>query len=711
MILTYYTLLELESGTSERKGQIIGDLSSYIEESDYLSHASTETRLVFNENALKGVYEFIQSYDENEDCTMYMVAVNEDESIYDYADQEIDQFEDVIEIFPNLDESRVDSITLDFKRSTDQRQSGFTKSEEKISFEKAGKIVKPIVNEIEDKSADDRDLAEISRLLPTMEKLAESTSAKLDIDDDSQMAEIIISSSESSLAIMHTLMSDELDGIEDLNVEQINRLILKDVASSQQAASYLASKRVLQSFLEEVRTRKEEIETRYDRQMQEYIDEMVEKLKAEYREKVPDDTAENLQHFYQSIEPQYNAINYDHDRAMSELNDLIMKDFTSADRSPAMRALKKYLTLKEQIRQSALRSIERLHTTEETTKVENVPESHPKINEEERRELELLRRQNSEYEELNRQREQELQRLKDLEAQQAQLEQQRLEEQERMLAARKDEEIPVIETAEPIKDDSNKLDELSSESQSFDENLTSENHLEAVVAEELPDQNQGELQVDEGSSDSENQEMQQVQVAAVNLDDLMEEDQANEESFNDEEIFDESKPRKGSNRRKKKSLPVKIALAVAGLAVSAAIVFTGVKMLNDHSSSKPDQVQTSASSQSQQIEDTIFNVGDVLTITGADGESLDVTIKEFKADGSAVAEDSNKDKWLITRDQMSDYAKSHPDQFKKTQSSSKTSQSSQGSQTKSETSSEANTTSDKSKEESNHSSESKSDKS
>ena len=714
MILTYYTLLELESGTSERKGQIIGDLFSYIEESDYLSHASTETRLVFNENALKGVYEFIQSYDENEDCTMYMVAVNEDESIYDYADQEIDQFEDVIEIFPNLDESRVDSITLDFKRSTDQRQSGFTKSEEKISFEKAGNIIKPIVNEIEDKSADDQDLAEISRLLPTKEKLVESTSAKLGIDDDSQMAEIIISSSESSLAIMHTLMSDELDGINDLNVEQINRMILKDVVSSEQAASYLASKRVLQSFLDEVKTRKEEIETRYDRQMQAYIDEMVEKLKAEYRANVPDDTAENLQQFYQSIEPQYNAINYDHDRSMTELNDLIMKDFTSADRSPAMRALKKYLTLKEQIKQSALRSIEKLHATEEIPQIEESREVHSTISDEERQELELLRRKNLEYEELNRQRELELQRSKELEAQkQSQIEQQQLEEQERMLAARKEEEIAVIERAK-IDEDSSGLSESSAETQSLDEDdLASENNqLEDTSAEETSDHSHEEIEVSDESSDSEDREMEQVQAASVNLEDLLEDDKLYEESSTEDDLFEESKPRKSSHRRKKMSLPVKIGLAVAGLVVSAAIVFTGVKMLNNQSSSGNDQVQTSTSSQSQQIEDTIFNVGDVLTITGADGASLDVTIKEFKADGSAVAEDANKDKWLITRDQMSDYAKSHPDQFKKTQSSSSASQSSQGSQTKSETSSEASSTSqDKSKTETNQSSESSSDKS
>ena len=135
-------------------------------------------------------------------------------------------------------------------------------------------------------------------------------------------------------------------------------------------------------------------------------------------------------------------------------------------------------------------------------------------------------------------------------------------------------------------------------------------------------------------------------------------------------------------------LPMKIGLIAAGVIASIAIVFTGVTMLNGSSSksNEPSQEQTSGSNQSQQIEDTIFNVGDVLTITGSDGASLDVTIKEFKSDGSAVAEDANKDKWLITREQMSEYAKSHPDQFKKTNSGSAGSKSSESKSSESKTS-------------------------
>lgn len=718
MVLTYYTLLELESGTSERKGQIVGELLSYIDESDYLSHASSETRLVFNENALKGVYEFIQSYDENEDCSIYVVAINEDESIHDYSDHEIDQFEDCIEVFPNLDESRVDSITLEFKRSTDQRQSGFANSEEKISFERAGKIVNPILNDIEDQS-EDRDLVEIKRLLPTKDKLIESTSAKLGIDDDSQMAEIIISSSESSLAIMHTLMSEELDQIEDLDIENINRLILKKVASSDQAISYLSSKNILQSFLAEVNSRKEEIETEYDRQMQLYLDEMIEKLKAEYRAKVPDETALNLKKFYQSIEPQYNSISQEHNRSLEELNLLIMRDFTSADRSPAMKALRKFLTLKEQIKQSALRSIERLHSTG-SRQVEDTSRNVSTLNDSDKEELETLRRQNQELEENARLREIEMNRLKEIEyAREEELEQKRVEEQEKLQTPIKSESIAysdvdlnesrpsddyVAESAEAVEAAEDTSEQMIREEENISNNVIS---FDSEQPKDLEDQSNVELSEYEHSGSDES-DMKQIQVASVNLDDL-EEDQHSNDVLDEEDFFEDRDSIRTDKTRKKMSLPVKIGLVLAGVIVSAAIVFFGVKMLNNQSSHGSNQVQTTTDGQSQQIENTIFNVGDVLTITGSEGESLDVTIKEFKSDGSAVAEDANKDKWLITRDQMIAYADAHPDQFKKTQSSEESKSSKD--QEKSESSESTTTSTSSSKDESTSSSESTSDKS
>lgn len=701
MILTYYALLELESGTSERKGQIIGELLSFIDESDYLSHASTETRLVFNENALKGLHEFVQSYEDNEDCALYIVAINEDESIYDRLDQDINDFEDAIEIFPNMDESRVDAITLDFKRSTDQRRSGFEKSEERISFDKVSQIVKPVVSSIEDREEiKDPDLAEIARLLPTKEKLLQSTSAKLDIDDDSQMAEIIISSSESSLAIMHTLMSDELDQVEDLDVDQINKIILSKIAESDQAKGYLKSRALLNEFLQEVNKRKQEIESQYERDMNAYIEQMVERLKEEYRSKVPDETNRNLQLFYSSIEDQYNMISSEHDATTKALNDRIMKDFTTADRSPAMKALKKYLTLKDQIRNSALRSIERLHTAE-TAKNEissisveaPVNQSQTGLNDSDREELERLRRQESERLELERQ--EELERQKEIERQKELERQEELESQkeiERQEEFEHHEEINSIDSdkeksavAESVQDS----DEIENNSDSqvsvaiLNNSLTAEETQQELEYQKNAKDLAGSenLEDDRDESESDSDEMRQVQTASVNLEDLSDDD-----SFEDEDFLEE--PDKTKKPRKKMKLPMKIGLIAAGVIASIAIVFTGVTMLNGSSSktNEPGQEQTSEGNQSKQIEDTIFNVGDVLTITGSDGESLDVTIKEFKSDGSAVAEDANKDKWLITRDQMSEYAKSHPDQFKKSKSGSNDSKSSETTSSETKTS-------------------------
>ena len=139
------------------------------------------------------------------------------------------------------------------------------------------------------------------------------------------------------------------------------------------------------------------------------------------------------------------------------------------------------------------------------------------------------------------------------------------------------------------------------------------------------------------------------------------------------------------------SLPVKIGLGVAAVVMSIVLVFGTLALLNSGHKSSVKKDQTVKSS--AKIDDTLFNVGDVLTITGQDGASLDVTIKEFKKDGSAVAEDDNKDKWLITRDQMKEYAKAHPDQFKDKKK--KSSKSSDGSKSESSSTSDSSKSEDK----------------
>ena len=390
-----------------------------------------------------------------------------------------------------------------------------------------------------------------------------------------------------------------------------------------------------------------------------------------------------------------------------------MKDFTSADRSPAMKALKKYLTLKEQIRQSALRSIERLNVTDDHSSQQDSNHSINGLSEAEKQELEILRKRQVEHEELERRQELELERLRQIEAdrlkelEQVQFEKEQIEksqiENQKESMSLPSEEIAVIEETE--KPSEKMFDDVEQNEVSEDLNESSES-IEDVSAIEL-DQTESSSETDSIDTDHvDDSEMNQVQVASVSLDDLTDNEELEDNFFDEEE---DKTPIKEKSHRKKMKLPVKIALVALGLIASAGIVFTGVKMLNDRSSSTPDQVQTSSSSQSQQIEDTIFNVGDVLTITGTDGESLDVTIKEFKSDGSAVAEDANKDKWLITRDQMSEYARSHPDQFKKTHSSSNGSETSKDHQNKSGSSSESksdvnSTTDASSKSDSNHSS-------
>ena len=656
MQLTYYVLLEIMSSTSDRRGRILGSLEDHIDMEDFLSDASDNRRMLFNENALKGVKEFVDSQNEPELYRLYVVAVSEDKSIFEYGDQDISKFEDIIEIYPNLDTSRVDEITLEFKRSTEQKQPGFEKSQEQIRFDKVSDIVKPVVDEqrsfdesvLED--LDDEDI--VAKRLPTMDKLLEIVDAKLDIEEDSQIGEVVISQSESSLAIMQALMSDDLAEVESIDVDRINRMILSKVKESDKAKSYLQSNEALERFLDEVRSRKEEIESQYERDMQAYIDEVVENLKIEYRKTVPDNTEKNLQEYYESINDDYSAVQEQFDRSQKDLDKEIMKIFTSSDRSSAMKALRKFLTLKEQIRESALKSIQKIHLAESSSQ-------------------ELDRSNKLEQERLAEQRRLEQERLE-----QERLEQERFAEQQRL----EQERLAEAEALESLQSKEVHLIDDRNDDESEESDKSEESELQ-----EVRDENTDDLEEDASHtdlSDSDEDDMKRSEVAKVDLSDIISEDE--DEDDLDDVVSD-------TKKSSKMSLPVKIGLGVAAVVMSIVLVFGTLALLNSGHKSSVKKDQTVKSS--AKIDDTLFNVGDVLTITGQDGASLDVTIKEFKKDGSAVAEDDNKDKWLITRDQMKEYAKAHPDQFKDKKK--KSSKSSDGSKSESSSTSDSSKSEDK----------------
>lgn len=693
MQLTYYVLLEIMSSTSDRRGRILGSLEDHIDMEDFLSDASDNRRMLFNENALKGVKEFVDSQNEPELYRLYVVAVSEDKSIFEYGDQDISKFEDIIEIYPTLDTSRVDEITLEFKRSTEQKQPGFEKSQEQIRFDKVSDIVKPVVDEqrsfdesvLED--LDDEDI--VAKRLPTMDKLLEIVDAKLDIEEDSQIGEVVISQSESSLAIMQALMSDDLAEVESIDVDRINRMILSKVKESDKAKSYLQSNEALDRFLDEVRARKEEIESQYDRDMQAYIDEVVENLKIEYRKTVPDNTEKNLQEYYESINDDYSAVQEQFDKSQKDLDKEIMKIFTSSDRSSAMKALRKFLTLKEQIRESALKSIQKIHLAESSSqeldrsnKLEQERLAEQRRLEQERLEQErleqerLAEQQRLEQERLEQERLAEQQRLEQERLEQERLEQERLAEQQRL----EQERLAEAEALESLQSKEVHLIDDRNDDESEESDKSEESELQ-----EVQDENTDDLEEDASHtdlSDSDEDDMKRSEVAKVDLSDIISEDE--DEDDLDDVVSD-------TKKSSKMSLPVKIGLGVAAVVMSMVLVFGTLALLNSGHKSSVKKDQTVKSS--AKIDDTLFNVGDVLTITGQDGASLDVTIKEFKKDGSAVAEDDNKDKWLITRDQMKEYAKAHPDQFKDKKK--KSSKSSDGSKSESSSTSDSSKSEDK----------------
>lgn len=699
MNLTYFVMIEMLEATHDLRGRIVGEISRFVNMDDYLSSDNLDTtRLFFNENAAKGVSAYLSEVGDDLKILSKIVAIPEEFSIFDFEDEPIEDFEDVIDIFPNKD-ARYNHLTGEFKRKTDTLKVDSVESKP-IVFERAANIVKDLSESVSDKSelADTSIVANqmILDLLPTSDTLKEIIHARLDIEDDNEFSEVIISQSESSLAIMQTLMSDDLAEVEDMNVESINRKILPKIESSKTTDSYLQSEKVLNDFIEEVRLRESEIRSEYQRNLDEYIAQVVKEVEAEYRRKVPDLTEQNVQNFYAEVSEEFVSKSDARDQAKKALKDEIIHEFVSSDRSPAMKALKKFLTLKEQIKQSAIAAIIRVKQREMMKSIE----------------IEADHRNDRRFEshQSNRQVDADSSRLEENVTAEANLENQSAQsdveeiEDSKEIAHNSVESLETLDDKEVVEESHDKIDEnkdLSETSEQIAETSDEESDVEesiplqvsedaeqidlqSLFADETEDNDSQETEEDKESEKTDGQSEEDmsiehaVEVSTVDLSMLSEDEEENQTS---------KKSKKSGSRRRKMGLGAKIGIGVASVLAIGALTFGTIVMFNG---SKNDATTSqSTTSSSAIVGDTIFNVGDTLTITGQDGSSLDVTIKEFKEDGSAVAVDANEDLWLIAADQMKEYADAHPEQFETTNSSSSSSETNGSSESTSSSSTES----------------------
>lgn len=766
---TYYVLLHMCRYSPDLRGAIINRLRDHIDVSrDMIAKIDTADRLFFNENTLKGVKAVVDEFSNN-DLQLHVVAIPEDEDIYMYGESELDEFLDVIEVYPDMDTDKVDSITLEFKKLGAGGVHTFDKGHQ-VNVDKVAKTVGPLVGDNTEvvkptferaaqfKTShiefDEDDL--IAKELPSRDKVYSALDASLTLDDDSPFAEVVVSQAESNLAIMRTLMADDLEDADSIDFERVNASVYEDVKSSPKAFAYLESEKELRAFLDRANEEQEEISSRYERTMHEYLAPLIKKMEEEYRSKVPDNTDDLLQDYLHSIEPVHVRLKETRENKRRALSDSIMMQFAKTDGSKAAKALMKFLTLKSEITNSTIRSINKLKHSDEQVKDNS-------------QEINALAEQKWQIEQVRSQADQDLQRLEqtrigiererltnqqvnaqqlaDLEEARKSLEAERqeIEAQKRDLAAQRKEAEEYVEqqTAE--------LQRLSSQIaesqivQNTQVNQSAEDaHSEAVdeakaaaaaQAAELF-ANQAEVGADERNYDTKVHEIpidvadtfttrkdEEIEeestvptTSTVNLDDIdMTQDEIAENDdtdimFDDEDEGDDSKSKKkkkksGTSFFKKLSLPAKIGIGVgAGLAI--LVTTFGILALTSKPEPTSKDPKTQQESNKSKDVEPLFSVGDTLTINDANGDSLDVVLKEFKEDGSAIAEDSNKGKWLITYDQMKDYLKQHPEKDQKSKSKSSDKSKSDSSKTetksdsaKSETKSETKTDSDSSKSE------------
>lgn len=663
MNLTYFVMIEMLEATHDKRGQIVGRLSSHINMEDYLSSDNMDTnRLFFNENAAKGISDYLRNHGDDEKLVAKIVGIPEKFSIFDFEDEPIEDFNDVIDIFPGVDE-RYNSLTGEFVRQTS--------SEETIEFDKSPTVFERLETIVEDLDVPaaqaketsgevaESDEALIRELMPTHETLQDIVNARLGITDDNEFSEVIISQSEASLAIMQTLMSEDLSEVEDVDVDLINRRIFAKIQNSEAAKDYILASRIYSDFIDETRSKETEIRGQYQRDLDAYIAEVIEKVEREYRATVPDLTEQNVQAYYESIAPLFTDRSNERERTQEQLQSQIINEFVSADRSPVLKSLRKFLVLKEQIRQSAISAILRVKAKEEQRAAQSQPVA-PAVTE----------NFNSYYPDFT-------ENVEDTHVQDEPVE----EIQEHFIPQTEPTPIDAVDHDETF--DNEEIEENIEETpEEYDEDfdLGPDEDFDDEI-EDIEDEDAEETENIVKSYEDEDEEdmsldqhvdVSQVDISAISLDDDEFDADSEEPEFDeeDEEIEDaeedkKSKKSKKRNKDKKKmGIFAKIGLSILGIVVAGAVTF-GTIYLVKGGKHQDDPRNKTSNVQSKTVGDTVFNVGDTVKIVGQDGQSLDVKIKEFKEDGSAVASDANGDLWLITAEQMKQYADKHPDLFKK----------------------------------------------
>ena len=691
MNLTYFVMIEMLEATHSHRGKIIGHVQSFINAEDYLSSDNQDSdRLFYNENAAKGISECLEKYGESLKLSAKIVGIPEDAGIFDYEDAAIDEFLDVIDIYPGVD-PRYNAATGEFARrsSSDDEQIKFEASP--VIFEKAAAIVKDLrLQHAEEDMNEALDEALIRELLPNRQTLHDIVNASLEIEDENEFSEVIISQSETSLAIMQTLMSDDLADVDDVDIEEINARIFPKIKASESAKDYILASRILSQFIDEVKSTENEIRGQYQRDLDAYLDKVIKEIELEYRSKVPDLTEENVNAYYESIAPLFTDRSNEKTRTKDKLQTEIINEFVAADRSPVLKSLRKFLVLKEQIRQSAIAAILRVKTREDQKA--QAAQAAQFIHPMQYADPQFTRS----FESMD------LGAVKTVEPQQSEpiapiVEETQIEE------VVNDESINEnVEEVERSKESEGAVEQNVEEAPTVEieeQPKKSEEHVKESAEEfdDITDEEDKEYEMqpidfDNAISDDEDEMIldKKVAVSTVDISSLIEEDEdktedtddadidENQDNFEedvdleeDEESLDDRKSRRkervrARDRHEKKKMGIlgKIGLSLLGVTAAGAITFGTLYVVKGPHSSN-NEVKTEQT-QSKTIGDTVFNVGDTLTIVGQDGQSLDVKLKEFKEDGSAVANDANGDLWLITGEQMKQYADKHPDLFKKT---------------------------------------------
>lgn len=657
MQINSFALVRFDVGSEDKKNSLLNAAESYINDAassmlkEKHNEETNKLELFFSEDVLFNLFDTLSHMGDASGLSLYLASIKDDD---------FTSLLEELEVFPSPS-SRIDldarSITkrsdLELAKGYDESKAFERRLKEKEKSASSEQNEKASNNEIQEKvqeikaateGKDFKDLSEeealallqgatpiqevktsteeeqnaasdeeshqsdedlILQLFPTANTLKEDVNPYLqDIEILSGMDSIVRTNAENQLAVMQALMDDDLSSMSDDEIEKaIDIIKQKELIDNRSSVveQFILDSKTYKEFVKQLEIQEQRIREERKIAKSEWLAQKLKELDAEYEALYPDETENRVTNLITNNRPQFVSLSEARNASAIAAVGTIQEEILSATNEPTLKTLKKFISLKNSIRSSAVLSILQIREQAEKEAELKIQAFQANSNLAKAEEMPVYEQSNSDKEDIPN---------VDLQA---------AEEFKKEFSEKTDDEN--ISDEKLLSDD----DEILDDDEHLDEDLINE------------------------------EAMEKDEEIKVSKDSLFDDD--DEETSSDKE---EKPDKKGKFKSffTKKMLMILIPL---GILLVGGSVF-GIAALT-HSGNEAQTEAIAQQKKTKQKVEKYYKVGDSLDITDAQGNKIKVKVSKIKEDGTVLASDSAKETWTISADRALDYVKANPDSF------------------------------------------------